>query len=100
MGTIIKQSVNGLNIKQIQSQAIDVVRFPLAVVVVCIHTYFCESLNLNGTEITMEGWIAPVVISLVSISLTHVAVPMFFVISGYLYCLNINKLSWGVFKQD
>lgn len=86
-----------LNIKQIQSQAIDIVRFPLAVMVVCIHTYFIESLNLQGTEITMEGWMAPVVISLFSISLTHVAVPMFFVLSGYLYFLNIDYLSRDVY---
>ena len=86
-----------LNIKQIQSQAIEIVRFPLAVMVVCIHTYFIESLNLQGTEITMEGWVAPVVISLFSISLSHVAVPMFFVISGYLYFLNINNLGWDTY---
>lgn len=93
MGRIIKHSVNDINIKQIQSQAIGIVRFPLAVMVVCIHTYFCESLNLRGTEISMEGWMAPVVISLFSISLTHVAVPMFFVLSGYLYFLNISNLN-------
>lgn len=89
--------MNRPNIKQIQSQAIDIVRFPLAVMVVCIHTYFIESLNLQGTEITMEGLMAPVIISLFSISLTHVAVPMFFVISGYLYFLNINDLSKDIY---
>ena len=40
---------------------------------------------------------APVVISLFSISLTHVAVPMFFVMSGYLYFLNINVLNRDIY---
>lgn len=41
--------------QELQSRAIDVMRFPLAVMVVAIHTYFNESHNLRGTEIPFTG---------------------------------------------
>lgn len=34
--------------QELQSRSIDVMRFPLAVMVVAIHTYFCEALKARG----------------------------------------------------
>lgn len=92
--------------QELQSRAIDVMRFPLAVMVVAIHTYFNESLNLRGTEIPFTGEWAHELITFFSIVLTDAAVPAFFVISGYLFFMKTipdacKKYDWGgVFIQN
>lgn len=86
--------------QELQSRAIDVMRFPLAVMVVAIHTYFNESLNLRGAEIPFTGEWAHELITFFSIVLTDAAVPAFFVISGYLFFMKTipdacKKYDWG-----
>jgi surface polysaccharide O-acyltransferase-like enzyme len=82
---------------EIQSRAIDILRFPLAVMVVAIHTYFNESLNLRGTEIPFTGDWAHQIIFIFSIALTDCAVPLFFVISGYLYFLKTPNVTKDIY---
>lgn len=79
--------------KELTSRTIDVMRFPLAVMVVAIHTYFNESLNLRGTEIPFTGEWAHKLIHLCSIVLTDAAVPAFFVISGFLFFYKASPVS-------
>ena len=83
----------------IDSKAINALRLPLAIMVVAIHSY-----------IAIEGWQYDSVASqgmgsnmaqffMISIGhvLTHVAVPSFFLISGYLFFNNFgegNKIVW------
>lgn len=68
------------------SKAIDILRFPLAVFVVAIHTYFNEGLKARGNvDVPFSGVWAHEFIRFFSITLTDCAVPMFFVISGFLY---------------
>lgn len=84
-----------------QSRAIDVMRFPLAVMVVAIHTYFCEALKAPGNvDVPFSGEWAHELITFFSIVLTDAAVPAFFVISGYLFFMKTNpytlgKYDWG-----
>lgn len=89
--------MESLKIQEIQSKAIDILRLPLAIMVVAIHTYFNESLNLRGTEISFTGEWAHNLIKLCSIYLTDCAVPMFFAISGYLYFLKTPHLTMRLY---
>ena len=71
--------------QELQSRAIDVMRFPLAVMVVAIHTYFCEALKAPGNvDVPFSGEWAHELITFFSIVLTDAAVPTFFVMSGFL----------------
>lgn len=78
----------------LQSKTIDILRFPLAVLVVAIHTYFNEGLKARGNvDIPFSGEWAHEFIRFFSITLSDCAVPMFFVISGYLYFLKNPHLT-------
>lgn len=92
-----------MEIRELTSRTIDVLRFPMAVMVVAIHSYFNESLNLRGTEIPFTGEWAHQIIYLFSIVLTDAAVPAFFVMSGFLYFFKVapdSKLPhWGGYLQ-
>lgn len=58
--------------------AIDLLRFPLALLVILIHTA-TGTANINV--------------------IASAAVPTFFFISGYLYFLNIDQFTWNTYKQ-
>lgn len=68
-----------------QSRAIEILRFPLASLVVAIHCYYFNTQCIN----TLSGGVMPEIvkwtINIISIVLTDCAVPMFYVISGYLF---------------
>ena len=91
--------------KELQSRAIDVLRFPLAVMVVAIHTYFCEALKAPGNvDVPFSGEWAHELITFFSIVLTDAAVPTFFVISGFLCFYKAvpetkHWFSWGGYLQ-
>lgn len=82
------------------SKAIDILRFPLAVMVVAIHTNFNECLKARGNiDVPFSGEWAHQLIQLFSITLTDCAVPMFFVISGYLYFLKTPHITKDIYKH-
>lgn len=87
--------------QELQSRAIDVMRFPLAIMVVAIHTYFCEALKAPGNvDVPFTGVWAHELITFFSIVLTDAAVPAFFVMSGYLFFMKTDpnsteKYDWG-----
>lgn len=83
------------------SKTISALRFPLAVMVVAIHSYF-----------TLDGWsydavstqglgcnLAQFFMIAISNVLTHIAVPTFFLISGYLFFVNFGDCSCQVWKK-
>lgn len=85
-----------------QSVSIDLLRFPLAVFVVFIHTpntlnlmpvYEADFPLLSGT-----GFYNVLEILLKEI-LTHIAVPTFFVISGFLFFQNLTIWDWNIYKR-
>lgn len=82
------------------SKAIDILRFPLAVFVVAIHTYFNEGLKARGNvDVPFSGVWAHEFIRFFSITLTDCAVPMFFVISGFLYFWKTPHLTKDIYRS-
>jgi len=75
------------NWKELQSKAIDALRFPMAVAVVMLH---------HGVTL-MEGATGPLRVSLIIFQegLCRLAVPCFFFISGYLFFNKLQDWSWG-----
>lgn len=70
----------------IQSKAIDFLRFPMAVMVVFIHQP-SQLVTVRG-----EGdLLSNIVVSASSHVLAHIAVPLFFFISGFLYFYNLRE---------
>lgn len=72
--------------KETISNAIDNLRFPMAVMVAATHCYYFNLQNINTIPGRLER-VVEWVINTCSIVLTDCAVPMFFVISGYLFFL-------------
>lgn len=84
-----------INIDFIQSKTIDEIRFPLAIAVVFIHI---NVTTIPPLEAEFAIWSTDGICNLIYIVMahiiTHVAVPLFFVISGYLFFLNFTR--WNV----
>lgn len=84
------------------SEVIKIIRFPLAVLVVLIHSFT----TVEGFDITSVNYAhlsGADCYSLLGISisrvLAQVAVPFFFFISGYLFYLNYNQWSWKKWEE-
>lgn len=74
--------------KDEQSRAIEILKFPLAVMVVAIHCYYFNTQEINyiaRDNPSLYSEVVKWIINLCSIIITECAVPLFFVISGYLY---------------
>lgn len=86
---------NPINYDFIQSKTIDEIRFPLAIAVVFIHI---NVTTIPPLEAEFAIWSTDGICNLIYIVMahiiTHVAVPLFFVISGYLFFLNFTR--WNV----
>lgn len=88
-----------MNLNELESKTIDFVRFPLAIFIVFWHmnpkgTPLVDNLHLFSAE--SLRYILEVGISS---QLVQIAVPVFFMISGYLFFKNINsKKLWGGVK--
>lgn len=81
-----------------QSRVIDTMRFPLAAMVVLLHS------QQIGTDYNLPNWtnmsgedIFTAVNIFFSHALCHVAVPVFFVISGYLFFYGIKKFDGKIY---
>lgn len=86
---------------KIDSKTIDLLRFPLAVFVVLIHTN--PTLELKAlNEATFPLLSGTGIYNLIEISLksviTVIAVPVFFIISGYLFFQKLNIWNWDTYK--
>ena len=94
---LLKDSPEGL-----QSQAIDWLRFPLAVAVVFIHSfgtpsaYSLEAVHADPLSVMSVYNLVRICLSHV---LTHIAVPVFFVISGFLFFRNMRQWSAPAYKK-
>lgn len=81
---------------KLQSATIDFLRFPMAVAVVMIHVN-PQVMPLNEADFPLFS--ADGLFNVVAIGLSHVlariAVPVFFLLSGMLFFLNMRQLSWG-----
>lgn len=77
--------------QEIQSRSIDFLRFPLIIGVIFIHNY-SSTMIVQGVEIGNDSFmpIYHTASELFSQVIGRVAVPLFFLISGFLFFLNIN----------
>ena len=85
---------------KVQSEAIDLLRFPLAIMVLFIHMN-PSVINLLDADFSLfSGYgIYNVIGILLSHVLTHIAVPTFFFISGFLFFVNFMEWSWDGYKK-
>lgn len=83
------------------SKTIDKLRFPLAVMVVAIHSY----ITIDGwfySEVANQGLgcnVAQFFMIAIGHVLTHIAVPTFFLISGYLFFQNFGDGKLDIWKR-
>ena len=87
-------------ISMIDSQVIHTLRFPLVCLVVVIHSFsFMEGWEVSQMDLshlTGADFYSLFCISL-SMTLAHIAVPTFFVISGYLFFMDLRQWDWQVY---
>ena len=82
---------------KLQSATIDFLRFPMAVAVVMIHmTPRVVPLGEADFPLLSADGLYNVVAMGISHVLARIAVPVFFLISGLLFFLNMRELNWGV----
>lgn len=90
----------GMDSVKLQSATIDLLRFPLALMVIFIHMS-PSVINLIDADFSVLSGhgIYNVTGILLSHVLTHIAVPTFFFISGFLFFNNFQKWSWEGYKK-
>ena len=85
--------------EKLRSESLNLLRFPLAVVVLTIHVFSSQGLKLQGQEITFDS--APVFQEInyfINGFLRGQSVPIYFFISGYVFFLGIT-LTWETYKR-
>lgn len=81
-----------MDIKELQSKTIDYLRFPLAVFVVFIHTSQANiSLRLLDYSALSGKDVYDILTVIFSQTIATIAVPLFFVISGYLFFISVKE---------
>lgn len=94
--TAISPAVDdALSPKELTSRAIEILRFPLAVMIVAVHCYNFNTMifNREDSDETLR-FLVKWIIDPFSVVLTDCAVPMFFVISGYLYFIKKPRITF------
>lgn len=80
--------------------SIDLLRFPLAVAVIFVHSH-PQTVCLQATSVSIvssEG-IYNLLAIIISQVLASVAVPTFFIISGFLFFRNLKQWNWHKYKE-
>ncbi len=78
------------------SQRIEMLRFPLIVGILFIHIYTNE-IDFNGAS-GLSGFYS-IVVDYISNTLSRISVPLFFVLSGYLFFCNLTPTKEGFIKK-
>lgn len=93
---------DSLENERLTSNVISTIRLPLAVMVVFIHSFgdpiTTESWAMDYSNLTSEQ-IYDLIRIAISHVLTHCAVPVFFLISGYLFFTKLQEWNLSVWKQ-
>ena len=88
--------------EKLQSSVIDWLRFPLAVAVVFIHSFGIPS-EVDVSLIDWDNLSSMDFYNLVRICfshvLTHIAVPTFFLVSGFLFFYKLKEFNWTIYVQ-
>lgn len=88
------------NISTIDSQVIHTLRFPLVVLVVIIHSFsFIKGWEVTQLDLSHLSGADVYSLFCISLSMTlaHIAVPTFFVISGYLFFIGLRQWNWQLY---
>lgn len=85
---------------KLQSLTIDLLRFPLAIMVVFIHMtpYTVNLIDADFKLLSAEGFVNVIKI-LFSYIIPRIAVPTFFFISGYLFFYNFKEWDWSIYNK-
>lgn len=84
----------------LRTQALDLLRFPLAVVVLSVHVFSAQGLSFGGENINFESF--PVFIELnniINAFLRSQSVPIYYFISGYVFFLGLQKWNNEKYKN-
>lgn len=82
----------------LSSQTISALRFPLAVMVVFIHSFMLDDVAFTPDWHALSGMDFAIGLQvLLSKVVSHVAVPTFYVISGYLFFLHVERFTPDVY---
>jgi peptidoglycan/LPS O-acetylase OafA/YrhL len=94
------ESFERLTPEQLQSQTIDLLRFPLAIMVIFIHMNPHMVSPVNGDISLFSGLgIFNIVAITLSRILSKIAVPTFFFISGFLFFYKNQTWQWSTYKR-
>lgn len=93
-----------MNSTQLQSRTFDALRFPLAVLVVYIHSKITDAQYTPVWSDFQASDVFTTIQILISSVIGHVAVPAFYVISGYLFFYKLNgsfskSIYWNKLKK-
>lgn len=78
----------------LRSQSLDLLRFPLAVVVVTVHLFTLEGIKISGNSLDVTDSAFFLNITLfVRAFFSGISVPVYFFIAGYVFFFNIDKFS-------
>lgn len=84
----------------LESKSIELLRFPMAVLILLLHSSFTH--EVNGGISIFEEWNAPIYNTLDKIfvgNITNIAVPLFFLISGYLFFLRNQEFTFVDYRE-
>lgn len=98
---IIELSTDQKELKELLSSTIDLLRFPLAIMVIFIHMN-PQVINLIDADFNLFSGrgIYNMTQIVGSHVLSHIAVPTFYLISGFLFFnYNFNKWSWNTYRR-
>ncbi len=84
--------------KKLTSLSIDYLRFPMAALVVICHCMLLYGISWNGTTVYSTGPVSTWLQIFISEVLPHIAVPMFAMISGYLFFIGVKDFNMETYK--
>lgn len=84
----------------LDSATIDLLRFPMALFVIFIHMPFMPTAPVWAEFPLLSGWGIYNFITVVFMRVVaQIAVPVFFLISGFLFFRNMQEWSWGKYRE-
>lgn len=91
---------NTENLREIQSTAFDILRFPMSLLVVYAHMSpaTVAPMEADFDMLSLKG-VYDIVAIVVSHMLAHSTMPVFFLMAGYLFFTRLQQFSWDIYRQ-
>lgn len=83
--------------RQLQSQVITFLRFPLAIAVIMLHASFSDVISSEYLNNSFEGY--NFIFEILRRTIFQIAVPLFFLISGYLFFCNVDSFDASTYRE-